>query len=266
MSEDLRWIPGQTYAMGSDRHYPEEGPVHQVSVDGFWIEAHQVTNADFPGAPADNLQPGSMVFTQAAGPIDLRHINLWWTWTPGASWRCPEGSGSSITGREDHPAVHVGYEDAAAYANWAGRELPSEAEWEAAARGGLDQMIFIWGDHPEGASDQLANFWHGDFPWRPDSGYGATTPVASFPPNAYGLYDMAGNVWDWTADWYTDRHRTRSTSPAAFRVIRAAARSTKAMTGGNRSSGCLARCSRVAHISVPTAIACATDLPPGGRR
>lgn len=228
MSADLSWIPGQTYAMGSDHHYAEEGPVHQVSVDGFWIETHQVTNAqfadfveatgyvtiaerpldpaDFPGAPAENLQPGSMVFTRTAGPVNIRYINLWWTWTPGASWRRPEGDGSSISGRADHPVVHVAHEDAEAYANWAGRSLPSEAEWEAAARGGLAQMIFTWGDDPEPASDRLANFWHGDFPWRPESGYGMTTPVGSFPPNPYGLYDMAGNVWDWTTDWYADRH------------------------------------------------------------
>ena len=238
MTEDLSWVPDQTYAMGSERHYPEDGPVHQVTVDGFWIETHQVTNAkfaefvaatgyvtvaerpldpaDFPGAPAENLQPGSMVFTPTAGPVNLRHIHLWWTWPPGASWRHPEGIGSSIKSREDHPVVHVAYEDAETYASWAGRSLPSEAEWEAAARGGLDQMIFIWGDHPEGANDQLANFWHGDFPWRPDSGYGATTPVASFPPNAYGLHDMAGNVWDWTADWYADRHPDEVDKPCCI--------------------------------------------------
>jgi sulfatase modifying factor 1 len=235
---DLQWIPAQTYAMGSDRHYAEEGPVHRVSIDGFWIETHQVTNAqfaefvdatsyvtvaerlldpaDFPGAPEENLQPGSMVFTRTAGPVNLRHLNLWWLWTPGASWRHPEGSGSSISGREDHPVVHVGYEDAEMYANWAGRSLPTEAEWEAAARGGLHQTIFTWGDEPEPADDRLANFWHGDFPWRPDRGYGATTPVGSFPPNGYGLYDMAGNVWDWTADWYTDRHPAEVDKPCCI--------------------------------------------------
>ena len=238
MTNDLTWIPAQTYAMGSGRHYPEEGPVHKVAVDGFWMEAHQVTNAqfgefvgdtgyltvaerpldpaDFPGAPKENLQPGSMVFTRTAGPVNLRHINLWWTWTPGASWRHPEGPGSSISGREDHPVVHVAYEDAEAYANWTGRSLPSEAEWEAAARGGLDQTIFTWGDNPEPVGDRLANFWHGDFPWRPDLGYGKTTPVGSFPPNAYGLHDMAGNVWDWTADWYADRHPAEVDKPCCI--------------------------------------------------
>jgi sulfatase modifying factor 1 len=263
MSDDLRWIPAQTYAMGSGRHYPEEGPVHKVTVDGFWMESHQVTNAqfgefvrdcgyltvaerpldpaDFPGAPEENLQPGSMVFTRTAGPVNLRHINLWWTWTPGASWRHPEGPGSSTSGREDHPVVHVAFEDAEAHANWAGRGLPSEAEWEAAARGGLDQMIFTWGDDPEGADDRLANFWHGNFPWRPDNGYGTTTPVGSFPPNPYGLYDMAGNVWDWTADWYADRHPAEVDTRAVSPAIRMVGRSVTAMTGGNPSSKCLAR-------------------------
>jgi sulfatase modifying factor 1 len=238
MTDDLRWIPAQTYAMGSDRHYREEGPVHQVALDGFWIEARQVTNAqfaefisdtgyvtvaerpldpaEFPGAPEENLQPGSMVFSRTAGPVNLRHINLWWRWTPGASWRQPEGSGSSTSEREDHPVVHVAYEDAEAYVNWAGRSLPTEAEWEAAARGGLQQMIFTWGDEPEPSDDRLANFWHGDFPWRPDGGYGTTSPVGSFPPNVYGLYDMAGNVWDWTADWYADRHPAEVDRPCCI--------------------------------------------------
>ena len=226
-TEGLRWVPGQTYTMGSDRHYPEESPAHPVAVDGFWLEAHQVTNAqfaafvdatgyvtvaerpldpaDFPGAPVENLQPGSMVFTKTAGPVDLRHLSLWWTWTPGASWRHPEGPRSSLIDREDHPVVHVAYEDAEAYAAWAGRELPSEAEWELAARGGLDQATYTWGDEPETNGERLANYWHGDFPWRPDPSYGRTSVVGSFPANYYGLFDMAGNVWEWTSDWYATR-------------------------------------------------------------
>jgi formylglycine-generating enzyme required for sulfatase activity len=216
------------YTMGSDRHYAEEGPAHRVTVDGFWLAAHPVTNAEYaefvaatryvtvaerpldpaayPGAPEENLVPGSMVFTPTRGPVDLRHINLWWTWTPGASWRQPEGPRSAIVGREEHPVVHVAYEDAEAYATWAGQVLPSEAQWEAAARGGLDQATYAWGEEPEHYDQRLANYWHGDFPWRPDPGYGRTVPVGSFPANPYGLFDMAGNVWEWTRDWYGAGH------------------------------------------------------------
>lgn len=229
MSEDLVWVPGQTYVMGSDRHYAEESPAHPVAVDGFWMASRQVTNeefatfvaqtgyrtvaerpldpADFPGAPAENLQPGSMVFTGARGPVDLRHLNLWWTWTPGASWRHPDGPRSTLRRREQHPVVHIAYEDAAAYTAWADRSLPTEAEWEAAARGGLGGQTYVWGDEPEPTGERLANYWHGDFPWRPGAGYGGTTAVGSYPANPYGLFDMAGNVWDWTTDWYAVRHQ-----------------------------------------------------------
>ena len=222
----LRRIPAQTFTMGSDRHYPEERPAHAVTVDAFAIEAHQVTNAeyerfvaetgyvtvaerpldpaDFPGAPAQNLQPGSMVFARTSGPVDLRHLNLWWRWTPGASWRHPEGPGSTVAERTDHPVVHIAHEDAAAYAHWRGRHLPTEAQWEAAARGGLEGAEFTWGDAND--TGPLANYWHGDFPWRPDAGFGHTSPVGSYPPNAYGLFDTAGNVWEWTDDWYAARH------------------------------------------------------------
>uniref|UniRef100_A0A5Q5BP32 Sulfatase-modifying factor enzyme-like domain-containing protein n=2 Tax=unclassified Mycobacterium TaxID=2642494 RepID=A0A5Q5BP32_MYCSS len=226
MTEDLVRIPAQSATIGSDRHYPEEAPARDVTVDGFWIQAHAVTNAEFaafvdatgyrtvaerpldpanyPDAPAQNLQPGSMVFRRTAGPVDLRHLNQWWYWTPGASWRHPIGPGSSIVNRADHPVVHVAYDDAEAYAAWAGLELPTEAEWEVAARGGLPHAGYTWGDEPEGPGHKLANYWHGEFPWRPDRGYGRTAPVGSYPPNGYGLYDMAGNVWEWTTDWYTD--------------------------------------------------------------
>jgi formylglycine-generating enzyme required for sulfatase activity len=226
------WIPAQTAVLGSDEHYPEEAPSHSVSVAGFSIEAHPVTNAEFaefvaatgyvtvaeqapdparyPGAPKENLQPGSMVFRRTSGPVDLRHLSQWWVWTPGASWRHPVGPGSSIAKRADHPVVHIGYDDALAYATWAGRSLPTEAEWETAARGGLDRAAYTWGDQPAQPGQRLANYWHGDFPWRPDAGYGRTTPVGSFPPNGYGLFDMAGNVWEWTTDWYAE---TRAGEP-----------------------------------------------------
>ena len=222
-ADEIRIEPAE-FRMGSDAHYPDEGPSRRVAVDGFWIDRFQVTNrryaafvddtgyvtvaerpldpAEFPGAPAENLVPGSLVFTRTRGPVDLRHINQWWTWTPGACWRHPEGPGSSLAGREEHPVVHVAYEDAAAFAEWAGRALPTEAQWELAARGGLDGAAYVWGDEPEPDGARLANYWHGDFPWRPEPGYGTTAPVGSFAPNGFGLFDMAGNVWEWTADWY----------------------------------------------------------------
>ena len=222
----LVWIPGQTATLGSDSRYPEEAPARPVAVEGFWIQPRQVTNAefaqfvgatgyvtvaerplnpaDYPGAPAQNLEPGSMVFHRTSGPVDLRHLSQWWTWTPGASWRRPVGPLSSIDKRVDHPVVHVAYEDAEAYAAWAGLALPTEAEWETAARGGLNHTTYTWGDEPEMPGQRLANYWHGEFPWRPDPGYGRTSPVGGFPANGYGLFDMAGNVWEWTSDWYGD--------------------------------------------------------------
>jgi formylglycine-generating enzyme required for sulfatase activity len=228
VADSMVRIPAATFRMGSDAHYPEEAPSHRVRVDAFWIDRHAVTNlrfagfvaatghvtvaerpldpADFPGAPAENLLPGSLVFTRTRGPVDLRHLNQWWTWTPGADWKHPEGPGSTAADRPHHPVVHVAYEDAEAYARWAGKRLPTEAEWELAARGGLEGAAYAWGDEPEPSGARLANYWHGDFPWRPDPGYGTTAPVGSFPANGHGLFDMAGNVWEWTSDWYTARH------------------------------------------------------------
>jgi len=223
------------FLMGSDEHYPEEAPVHPVFVDPFWIDIHPVTNtqfaafvaetgyvtvaerpldpADYPGAPPENLVPGSLVFTCTPGPVDLRHLSQWWTWTPGASWQRPEGPRSSLEGRQTHPVVHVAGEDAEAYAAWARKALPTEAEWELAARGGLEGARFTWGDQPERDGERLANYWHGDFPWRPAAGYGHTSPVGAFPPNGFGLHDMAGNVWEWTADWYASRHSEPTDKP-----------------------------------------------------
>ena len=157
------------------------------------------------------------------GPVDLRHLNQWWTWTPGACWRHPEGPGSSIDGRDDHPVVHVAYEDAEAYAAWAGKELPTEAEWERAARGGLDGAAYTWGDEPEPPGERLANYWHGDFPWRAEPGYGGTTPVGSFPANGFGLHDMAGNVWEWT-DRLVCRTSPRGREQAVLRARQPARR------------------------------------------
>jgi sulfatase modifying factor 1 len=224
------WLPGGTFAMGSDHHYPEEAPVHDVRVDGFWIDPVPVTNeafaafvaatgyltvaerpldpAQFPGAPAEKLVPGSLVFTGSAGPVDLRHLSQWWAWTPGACWHRPLGPGGGIDDLGDHPVVHIADEDAIAYAEWAGKSLPTEAEWEYAARGGLDGAVFTWGDDLRPGGHLMANYWNGDFPWRNtlEDGFSRTSPVGSFPPNGYGLYDMAGNVWEWTADWYTADH------------------------------------------------------------
>jgi formylglycine-generating enzyme required for sulfatase activity len=183
-----------------------------VEATGYVTVAERALNpADFPGAPLENLAPGSLVFTGTSGPVDLRDLMQWWTWTPGASWRAPRGPGSTIDAILDHPVVHVAHEDATAYAEWAGKALATEAEWEHAARGGLDGARFTWGNDPEGVDftgrpQKRANYWHGDFPWRAEPGYGTTQPVGSFPANGYGLFDMAGNVWEWTADWYAMGH------------------------------------------------------------
>ena len=226
------WIPGQTTVLGSDAHYAEEAPTREVTVDGFFIQRHQVTNAqfaafvdatgyvtvaerppnpdDYPDAPPENLQAGSMVFHRTPGPVDLRHLNQWWTWTPGACWNHPRGPRSSLRNRDTHPVVHVAFDDAAAYAEWAGLALPTEAQWEVAARGGLSGATFTWGDEPERAGERLANYWHGEFPYLPDTGYGTTQPVGSYAPNEYGLHDMAGNVWEWTTDWWADDRNVES--------------------------------------------------------
>ncbi len=228
--EDMIWIEGGTFKMGSDDFYPEERPSHEVSVDGFWIDRFTVTNEKFsafvadtgyqtvaeraldpkqyPGAPAENLAPGSMLFVPTSGPVDLRDYTNWWTWATGTNWRHPFGPDSTLDGLQDHPVVHIAYEDAEAYANWAGKQLPSEAEWEFAARGGHDGRHFIWGNDDFPAEAPLANTWQGEFPWQnlTTDGFERTAPVGSFPANDYGLFDMTGNVWEWTADWYIPRH------------------------------------------------------------
>ena len=221
-----------------------------MRVDALAIDRHPVTNAqfaafveatgyvtvaerpldpaDYPGAPAENLVAGSLVFTPTPGPVDLRHLSQWWTWTPGACWHRPEGPGSSVVGRWDHPVVHVAHPDAAAYAAWAAKSLPTEAEWEVAARGGLEAAAYTWGPDVDSAAEPLANYWRGDFPWRAEPGFGATTPVGSFPPNGYGLADMAGNVWEWTDDWYAPR---RVGEPSSTTATSTAPGTTPAATG-----------------------------------
>jgi formylglycine-generating enzyme len=226
----MEWIPGGSFLMGSEDFYPEEAPVHEIAVDGFWMDQYPVTNAqfarfveatgyatvaerpldpaDFPGAPPQNLVPGALVFQKTHGPVKLNDYTNWWAWVPGTSWRHPLGPGSSTDDIEQHPAVHIAYEDAEAYAHWAGKELPTEAEWERAARGGLEGKKFTWGDEHFPNGRPMANSWQGEFPWQNlmHDGYEGTSPVGSFPPNGYGLFDMAGNVWEWTCDWYVQRH------------------------------------------------------------
>ncbi len=228
--EGMIWIPGGEFLMGSDHHYQEERPQRSVYVDGFWMDTHLVTNRDFssfvaatgyitlaekapdpamyPGAPAENLVPGSMVFVPTPGPVDLRYNAQWWRWMPGADWRHPGGPTTSIEGLDDHPVVHVCWEDAEAYAHWLGKELPTEAEWERAARGNFAGAEFTWGAEDTQETDPLAQTWLGQFPWRNvrAHGYQRTSPIGSYPANDFGLYDMAGNVWEWTSDWYAD-HR-----------------------------------------------------------
>jgi sulfatase modifying factor 1 len=224
------WIPGGRFPMGSDHHYPEEAPAHEVTVDGFWMDRSTVTNADFrrfveatghlsvaeqppnaadyPGAKAEWLVPASVVFQKAPHPVDLRNHYNWWAYVPGADWRHPEGPGSSLKDRARHPVVHVAYDDVIAYARWAGKDLPTEAEWEFAARGGLEHATYAWGEELAPRGRHLANTWQGAFPWQnlATDGWEGTAPVGSYPPNAYGLYDMIGNVWEWTTDWYAPHH------------------------------------------------------------
>lgn len=230
MLTDLVAVPGGSFRMGSTKFYPEEAPVHTVTVEAFEIEAHPVTNAQFaafvadtgyrtvaetapdpalfPGAASADLVPGALVFTPTAGPVDLRDWRQWWRWVPGAHWRAPFGPGSSVDDKSDHPVVAVCYTDALAYARWAGRRLPTEAEWEFAARAGSDS-IYGWGDDPVPGGRLMANTWQGRFPYRNDGalGWRGTSPVGTFPPNAYGLADMIGNVWEWTTTRFTGHHR-----------------------------------------------------------
>lgn len=227
---EMVWIPGGTFLMGSNDFYPEERPTHRVAVDGFWMDAHPVTNAefcrfaeetgyvtvaerapdpaDYPDIEPSLLVPGSLVFRRPPRPVNLNNFQQWWSYLPGASWKNPEGRESDLSGRWDYPVVHIAYEDAKAYAKWAGKSLPSEAEWEFAARGGLDGAAFVWGDEFAPGGKMMANTWQGEFPWQnfKTDGYEGTSPVGAFPANGYGLFDMAGNVWEWTSDFFTPRH------------------------------------------------------------
>jgi formylglycine-generating enzyme len=225
--DGMVWIPGGTFWMGCEGcGMPDALPVHLVSVDGFWMDRAPVTNAEFaafvratryvtvaerplnpanyPGVPRDKLVPGSAVFRPTEQPVPLDNPLQWWRYTPGANWKHPEGSDSSLRDRDDHPVVHVAFEDVTAYAKWAGKRVPTEAEFEFAARGGLDRQPYPWGRDLTPGNKPVANIWQGRFPARDrgEDGYLGTSPVTAFPPNGFGLYDMGGNVWQWCADWY----------------------------------------------------------------
>jgi sulfatase modifying factor 1 len=241
------WIPAGEFTMGSDAPYasPAEGPPHRVRLDGFWMDETDVTNAQFrafveatgyvttaertptleeimsqvprdaPPPKQEDLVPGSVVFTPPDHPVSLDDVRQWQKWTPGANWCHPEGPGSSIDGKDDHPVVHVSWYDATAYAKWAGKRLPTEAEWEYAARGGLEGKKYVWGDEQFSEEHPQCNNFQGHFPDKNTAkdGYLRTSPVKAFPPNGYGLYDMAGNVWQWCNDWFLPDAYTQYRGP-----------------------------------------------------
>ena len=293
-ARDMAWIPGGTFRMGSDDFYPEERPVHEVAVDGFWMDDHPVTVAEFrrfvkatghvtlaelppdaaeyPDADPALLVPGSLVFHRTRGPVDLDDYANWWSWVPGAEWRHPEGPGSTLDGRERHPVTHVAYGDALAYAAWAGKELPTEAEWEFAARGGLDGATYAWGDEFAPKGRQMANTWQGEFPWQNlllDT-YERHVADPVVPTNGYGLYDVTGNVWEWTSDFYTPAHPDEvihaCCGPSGPRLNpRVTSPDASYNTGGpgGRSRGWW---SRAARTCAPPTTATATGPRPAHRR
>lgn len=230
---DMVWIPGGEFLMGSDKHYREEAPAHNVAVNGFWMDSTPVTNEafarfaaannyvtlaekipnadDYPRAIPEMLVAASSVFIKPTQRVDMRDAYNWWHWVPGADWRHPQGPGSNLDGKEKHPVVHVALEDVEAYLKWIGKELPTEAEWEFAARGGLEGAEYAWGNEFMPGGKYMANTWQGQFPYQNTMGDGfeGTSPVGSFPPNGYGLIDITGNVWEWTTDWYSAEHQVK---------------------------------------------------------
>ncbi len=243
VADSMIWIPDGEFTMGTDdpQSYPNERPSHHVKINGFWIDKYDVTNADFrkfveatgyvttaekpvdweelkkqlpQGTPKPDdsmLQPGAMVFTPPQQAVDLSDMTGWWTWTIGANWKHPQGPGSSIEGKDNYPVVQVSWDDAAAYAKWTGKRLPTEAEWEYASRGGSTNSRYYWGNNLKEGSQFMANTFTGQFPYMntAEDGYAGVAPVGSFPPNHYGLYDMAGNVWQWTADLYVEKDHAK---------------------------------------------------------
>jgi formylglycine-generating enzyme len=225
--EGMRWVEGGSFLMGSDRHYPEEAPAHRARVSGFFMDETPVTNRQFrrfvegtgyvtfaerppdpqmyPTALPALLVPGSAVFFKTTRAVNLGDCSQWWQYVPGADWRHPEGPESSVDDRDEHPVVHLAYEDAEAYAAWSGKSLPTEAEWEFAARGGLEGAAYVWGEEFAPGGTVMAKTWQGEFPWQNllADGFERTSPVRSYPPNGFGLFDMAGNVWEWTSDFFT---------------------------------------------------------------
>ncbi len=240
--DDMIWLEGGQFRMGSDRHYPEEAPRHPVRVDGFWIDRTPVTNRafaefvaatghvttaeiapdprDYPGALPEMCRAGSLVFSPPDHPVDLTDWRNWWEFCFDADWRHPYGPGSDLDGLQDHPVVHVSHADAEAFASWAGKALPTEAEWEYAAWGGLEDAEYAWGDELEPGGRHAANVWQGQFPWQNQcaDGFARTSPVGSFPANGFGLYDMIGNVWEWTRDWYRAAHPAAKDKPCCIPV------------------------------------------------
>jgi formylglycine-generating enzyme required for sulfatase activity len=242
-SKDMVALPGATFAMGSEEFYAEEGPIRTATVGPFAIDRHPVTVKEFrrfvtetghvtdaerapdpalyPDANPELLVPGSLVFQRTPGPVSLQDAHAWWRYVPGACWHTPDGPGSNVRGRHRHPVTHIAYADAQAYAAWAAKALPTEAEWEYAARGGLDGARFSWGEEIAPHGKMMANWWQGRFPWenlRLD-GYEGTSPVGAFPPNGFGLFDVCGNVWEWTADRFTTPATTSCCVPPAPEAI-----------------------------------------------
>ena len=233
-SGNMVWIPGGSFMMGSNNHYEEEAPAHKVTVDGFWMDKYELTNAefkkfvdetgyitfcekppnpeDYPGALPEMLVPASVVFLKPDHAVSRDNVYNWWTYIPGANWKHPFGPDSTIEGKGNFPVVQLVYEDVEAYAKWAGKEIPTEAEWEFAARGGLEEKEYAWGDEMYPDEKAMANTWQGEFPYENTlaDGFELIAPVGSFPPNGYGLYDIIGNVWEWTSDWYQQHNKFKN--------------------------------------------------------